>query len=203
MQSEIEYKTIDSINEELLREAAILHIDGLSYRSFITLFGVKFITEIYKDALRNNIAFFVFALDNNKVFGYVMGCTDTQQLFKSVFKKFPKYIGIMLPKIIMSPRLIIKLFETLFYVDKENTAVNSELVVIVTNANYRSKGIGAGLVNNLDKEFLKRGINQYKVTVHDEMVRSNKFYINLGMKLSTSFKMYGVKFNLYVNSIGF
>ena len=89
----------------------------------------------------------------------------------------------------------------MFYVKKENSAVESELIVIVTDSNYRSSGVGSGLIAALNAEFVKRDIHEYKVTVHDEMKQSNNFYLKNGMKLSASFLMYNVKWNLYINRI--
>ena len=106
-----------------------------------------------------------------------------------------------MPRVIIKPKLIPKLFETLFYVKKENSLVAPELIVIVTDSNYRDMKVGSKLVQILNGEFLKRNLHEYKVTVHDEMVKSNNFYIKNGMNLSASFMMYGVKWNLYVNQI--
>jgi ribosomal protein S18 acetylase RimI-like enzyme len=199
--NQIDYSVVVDSNDELLIEAAQLHIEHLSYRSFITLFGTKFILELYKDILSDKLGFFVFALSGNKVCGFVLGCMDSSRLFKLIIKKFPKYLKKILPQIISKPKLIPKLFETLFYVKKENTDIVSELVVIVTDSDYRTVGIGSGLVEILNKEFLKRGLHQYKVTVHDEMKQSNNFYVKNGMKLSTSFMMYNMKWNLYINQL--
>jgi hypothetical protein len=199
--NKIEFVAIEKFDSELLTEAARLHIEHLSYRSFITMFGLKFMVELYKDILAAKLGFFVFAFDGKKVCGFVLGCTNSQQLF-SVIKRRPfKYFAIIFPRLIINPGLISKLIETMFYVKKENSAVESELIVIVTDLNYRGEGIGSGLVSDLNKEFLKRDIHEYKVTVHDEMKMSNNFYVKNGMKLSDSFLMYGVKWNLYINKI--
>ena len=69
----IEYVAVEKFDQKLLTEAARLHIEHLSYRSFITMFGPKFMVELYKDILSANLGFFVFALDGNKVCGFVLG----------------------------------------------------------------------------------------------------------------------------------
>lgn len=201
MKETIEYQVVDSPNRELLLAAARLHIAHLSYRSFITLFGIRFIAELYHDILSSNQGFMVFAFEKKNVCGFVLGCLDNKKIFSSVKKKFLKYFRILLPRLIIRPRLIPKIVETLFYVNKENTDVHAELIVIVTDTNYRGLGIGSGLVERLNAEFIKRGVRSYKVTVHDEMKRSNNFYIQNGMKPATSFQMYGVKWNLYIKKL--
>ena len=201
MNKNLEFRVVDTFDYKLLSEASRLHIEHLSYRSFITMFGNKFMVELYKDILSDKLGFFVFAMDGENVCGFVLGCVNSKLLFKIIIRKFPKYLLIILPRIVVSPQIIPKLFETLFYVNKENTNVDSELIVIVTDSNYRAVGIGSQLVDVLNKEFLKRGVHQYKVTVHDEMKMSNNFYIKNGMKLCASFLMYNVKWNLYINQL--
>jgi hypothetical protein len=201
MSNDIKYIVVDKFDHQLLSEAARLHIEHLSYRSFITLFGNKFMVELYKDILADKLGFFIFALEDGHVCGFVLGCINSKQLFNIIARKFIKYFMIIFPRIILNPQIIPKLFETLFYVNKENTNVESELIVIVTDINHRSTGVGKQLVSVLDQEFLKHGVHQYKVTVHDEMKKSNNFYVKNGMKLSANFMMYGVKWNMYINQL--
>ena len=75
--------------------------------------------------------------------------------------------------------------------------VKAELLVIVTDEKNRSKGLGTELVNKLNTEFLNSRINNYIVTVHAEMDRSNAFYIKNQMKLEKTFSLYGTKWNMY------
>jgi len=201
MDDEVVYRVLETADVNLLNAAADLHIEHLSYRSFITLFGRRFIVELYKDMLADNSAFLVFALNRKGVCGFVLASVDSNKIFSSVKKKVFTYSKIILPRLLTSPKLIVKLFETFFYVKKENTDVKAELIVIVTDANNRSAGIGSKLVNIMNTEFLKRNVMEYKVTVHDEMTRSNQFYIKNGMTLATSFMMYNTKWNLYVKQL--
>jgi len=195
--SKVDFVIVEKFDNALLSAAAHLHVEHLSYRSFITLFGPKFITEIYRDILSGNLGFFVFALDGGKVCGFVLGCTNTRLFFSLIKRKPFKYFALVAPRLMAKPQLFKKLFETLFYVDKENSAIDPELIVIVTDSEHRGRGIGSTLVSVLNGEFRKRGIREYKVTVHDEMKRSNSFYLKIGMKLLSSFTMYGTKWNLY------
>jgi GNAT superfamily N-acetyltransferase len=201
MSCKIDFIVLDKVDLDLLQEAVSLHIKHLSYRSFITLFGNKFLLELYKDILSERLGFFVFAMDEKKICGFVLGCVNSRQLLGIIKRKLIKYFAIILPILIINLSVIFKLFETLFYVKKENSRVQPELIVIVTDSNYRSAGIGSSLVSALNEEFRKRNIYEYKVTVHDEMKQSNNFYVKNGMTLSNSFIMYGVKWNLYTNLI--
>lgn len=198
---EMDFVVVDDAESKLLNQAAILHLKYLSYRSFITTFGSAFIVEIYKDIVANKLGFFVFSTREGEIRGFVLGCIDSSVLFKLITRKFGKYFKIILPQLLRSPKLFIKLFETLFYIRKEDTDVKAELIIIITESDIRSKGLGSHLVEILNEEFLKRGIREYKVTTHDEMKGSNNFYVKNGMTLANSFLMYGVRWNMYLKSL--
>jgi hypothetical protein len=189
---------LEEYDERLLSAAAQLHVEHLSYRSFITSFGWKFIREFYKDILADKIGFFLFAIDNEEIAGFILATSNSLGLF-SVIKKRPlKYLKFILPTLLRSPKYIGKLIETFLYSKKENTDINAELVVIVTDSNFRGKSVGSQLITKLNQEFLRMNVLSYKVTVHDEMKQSNNFYIKNGMHLHNSFMMYGTKWNLYL-----
>lgn len=198
----IEFVVTEEFNSELISVASRLYMEHLSDNGFLPLFGQKFIYELYKDILTDKLGFFIFALHGNKVAGFVLASLDSEQIFKIITKKFFKYFKIILPKVLLNPLQIVpKLFETLFYVKKQNADIKAELVTIVTDGNNRAKGLGSQIVKTLDKEFLKKGINTYKVTVHDVKRQANNFYIKNGMKFSTSFTMYNLQWNMYINQI--
>src|SRR5438094_139550 len=106
--------------DKFLDQAAGLHVKHLSYGGFITLFGAKFIKEIYRDLLEQQLGFIILAVEGSDLCGFALGCLDTSKLFTVIKRKFLKYLRIMLPYIIKRPLLIPKLFETLFYTRKEN-----------------------------------------------------------------------------------
>jgi len=201
MENEIEYFVREDFNYDLISEAAKLHVEHLSDHGFLTLFGSKFIMELYKDILKNKSGFFIFATYKKKVCGFVLGSVDSSMMFRIIMKKFPKYLKIIFPFIFRKPQIIPKLFETLFYVNKQHTRIKPELVVIITDSSHRSAGIGSHLVSLLNMEFLKRKVNQYKVTVHDVKERSNNFYLKNGFRFAATFPMYNLKWNMYIKQL--
>ena len=64
--NKIDFVVIEKFNSEMLKAAAMLHIKHLSYRSFITMLGNKFMLELYRDILSDNLGFFVFALHEKR-----------------------------------------------------------------------------------------------------------------------------------------
>ena len=191
----------DNIDDENVVEAARMHIEHLSYRSFITDFGLKFIIELYKDWLKDNNAILLLATNEGELSGFVLGLKNNQRLFVPIKRNPMKYFKIIFLCILKRPYILKKIFETLFYTSKAHVESTSELLVIVTNSKNREKGLGTQLVNSLNSEFKKENILNYTVTVHKKMDRSNNFYIKNNMNLEKSFDMYGSKWNLYLNKI--
>jgi GNAT superfamily N-acetyltransferase len=201
-ENSIDYIVIDSFNSELIQSAAKLYMEHLSDNGFLPLFGNRFIQELYADILAEKLGFFIFATKDNSICGFVLGSADSEQIFKIITRKFFKYFKIILPRVLTNPiQIVPKLFETLFYVKKQKANIKAELVTIITDSNYRAKGLGTQIVEALNKEFLKRGVYFYKVTVHDVKQKANNFYLKNGFKYSTSFNMHNLKWNVYTNQL--
>ena len=188
------------IDDENIERAIELHIEHLSYRSFITHFGKLFLLTLYKDWMEQRNAVLIFSEEENEINGFVLGIVNKDLLFSPIFSSPLKYLKFILPTFIQKPVIIKKLFETLFYKSKSKISCKSELLVIVTAGNARSKSIGSKLVIELNQEFKKYNMWEYVVTVHAEMERSNNFYIKNNFKYNHSFNLYGTKWNMYLKN---
>lgn len=187
-----------NIEDENIERAVELHIEHLSYRSFITHFGKLFLLTLYKDWLERKNAVLIFSEEENKVNGFVLGIVNKDLLFSPIVSSPFKYSKFILPVVIKRPVIMKKLFETLFYKRKFKISCKSELLVIVTAGDTRSKSVGSKLVAELDQEFKNHKVWEYVVTVHAEMERSNNFYIKNNFKYNQSFNLYSTKWNLYL-----
>ena len=87
------------------------------------------------------------------------------------------------------------------YAKKEGNTVPAELMVIAVSDLNRSQGIGRQLLQRVEKKFKKRGIDQYKVTVHKEMDQSIHFYQENGFKFQNTFRLYDYDWNVYQKGI--
>ena len=157
--------------------------------------------ELYKDWINENNAILILALNKSNLDGFVLGIKNKDLLFNPIKKHPFKYFKFVMLGLIKKPLLFSKLIETLFYKGKSTSNIKGELLVIVTNEETRSMGLGSEMVKMLNTQFMKCNIKQYLVTVHAEMQRSNNFYIKNQMELEKSFDFYGTKWNMYKKTI--
>ncbi len=194
----MDVRVINTVDGEMFSQIAKLHYDSLSYRSFITLFGVDFLRKIYEAIVMERLGFFVVAVETNALKGFLLGLTDSTQLTKIIFKRILNFLPMLISGLIKHPGAIRYLWETVFYADKEGGEIKPELLVMAVQEEHRSQGIGSALVRKLDEEFRKKGIHHYKVTVHQEMKRSIHFYERNCMSFKKPFRLYGHVWNVYV-----
>jgi GNAT superfamily N-acetyltransferase len=197
----MDYTVVTEASHPLVPQAVRLHYDALSYRSTITLLGERFVAELYRGLLDGGDAFVVVAHEGDRLCGFILGCVDSSRLMAVVPRRWRNFLPIMLPVLIARPRLWPRMIETLFYARKEGVDVRAELVVIAVVDDKRGGGIGRRMLEELDREFAARGVDRYKVTVHQAMAASNRFYTQNGMQLASTFDMYGVPWNLYVQQV--
>jgi ribosomal protein S18 acetylase RimI-like enzyme len=192
---------LEECDPALVKQAVTLHYEALSYRSFITSFGWEFLHRLYVSLLEKRLAFLVTASEGPHLEGFILACVDSSRLMSAVTTRLHRFLPIVVPKLLLHPGLILKTFQTLSYAKKEATDVRAELVVIAVSEAVRSRGLGSALLGALEDAFRDRGIGTYKVTVHQAMERSNSFYARNGMKVTRSFELFGVPWNLYVRAI--
>lgn len=196
------YRRLENYDDILVKQAVVIHYASLSYKSFITSFGIGFLEKIYRMILTSSTGFLLLALDkDNDVKGFILYTLDTGTMFRLFFQNLHVFWISIVGSILKKPTVIFKLFQTLFYPAKEGVDIKAELLSIAVKDEYRSKSIGAKLVEHLDNEMVSLGIREYKVAVLQNMERSNHFYGRLGFQLTNSFNMYNQRWNLYVRKL--
>jgi ribosomal protein S18 acetylase RimI-like enzyme len=199
---EVSYKSIHFYDSNLIRQVVDIHYDSLSYESFITSFGKEFLEKLYEVILSNHVGSVIIATDSgNNVIGFILYCKDTSQVFKLVFRKIHLFLKHIFGSLLLRPVKIFKLLQTPVYFMKERSSIKAELLAISVKSDYRSRLVGEKLMKILDEEYQKLGVSEYKVTVLEKMVESNRFYRKFDMKLNKSFNMYGKKWNLYTKKV--
>lgn len=197
----MQFYTTHTVEEDVLRQAVQLHMAALSYRSFITSFGENFLLNLYRSILELRIGFLVVAMDSSRVRGFILGCFDSSKLTSILLRKPLIFAPIMIPYMLRHPSAVLNAIQILFYSSKLRSSVKAELVVIVVDESSRSRGIGGRMLELFDDELRNKAVLEYKVTVHEEMERSNNFYQTNGFALNGKFDLLGVRWNSYVRGI--
>lgn len=188
---------IQQMTERHVAEACQIHIEALS-DSFLPMLGRDFLRVLYTGILEYNLGFgFVYMVDD-KVVGFVLASKDTGKLFKEVIKRKWLILLLTVPrKVIKSPSILIRMYETFSY-PKENPKDScAELLVIAIDKDYRGKKIGKELINSLNTRFLRENIYKYKVSVYSDNKNANEFYKAAGFKFDHSFPLYKRECNVY------
>lgn len=187
--------------DPLVAQAVRLHIEALSYRSFLTSLGEGFLRRLYDGLLAGGDAFLVAATEADRLVGFILAVTDSRRLFSFVLRHPLRFGPSVARALLRRPWLLRKVLETLAYPRREGASVPAELVVIAVDADRRSSGIGRELLAGLHRELAARGVDAYKVTVHAAMRDSNRFYLTNGFTLDRTFELYGVPWNLYLRRL--
>lgn len=189
---------IEEMNEKHVAQVCQIHIEALP-DSFLPMLGYDFLKVVYMSILEYNRGFGFVCIKEGKVVGFILACKDTGKLFNDIIKK--KWAFLILPiirKAIKSPSVLIRICETIFYPKKERPEeIQSELLVIAIDKDYRGKKIGKDLINNLNEKFLQEKIYKYCVSVYYTNFNANEFYKSAGFKLERSFTLYNKVFNVY------
>jgi ribosomal protein S18 acetylase RimI-like enzyme len=197
----MDYTVVRESSSPLVPQAVRLHYDALSYRSTITALGERFLAELYRGLIDDGDGFIVVAHEGDRLCGFILGVVDSSRLLSVVPRRWRRFLPVMVPALLARPQLWPRMIETLFYAKKEGVDVRAELMVIAVIEDRRGGGIGKRMLAELEREFAARGVERYKVTVHQAMSASNRFYTQNGMQLSSTFDMYGVPWNLYVQQV--
>lgn len=190
------------LEKKYAADIAAIHIRSL-FGDFLPSLGRPFLTELYKSILELNLGFGFVSQDKKTIQGFVLATTDMQKMLKTVFIKKAFILGVrILPAVIKNPSIITKIFETLTYSDKESKANSkAELIVIAVDSKFRNQNIGSNLLLTLDKEFVKRGVKEYKVTVNSNNLDAIKFYKRQGFKFAYRFFLYGREWSLLTKKL--
>jgi ribosomal protein S18 acetylase RimI-like enzyme len=184
-----------------LSEIARLHHAALSYRSFITLFGIEFLERLYFTILERRLGFLIVAHEESRLIGFILASINSARLMSVVWRAPHRFVPLILRAVLRDRKLIRSALETLLYARKEQSDIKAELVVIAAAEGQRGRGVGSAMVRRMEEAFAQRGVSRYKVTVHREMTDANRFYERHGMRVARCFVMYGVEWNLYTKDI--
>ena len=168
--------------KDCLRIAEI-HFSEIKY-GFLNQLGKKFLTYFYLAMITSPNAFLVVAEENNKVIGFISGCTNLNKFYKDFVKQYTFRSFLILLKKIFSFSIFKKVFEVMSYSKKEEKGEDSlplaELLSIAIISEYQGQGIATKLLERFISEMKTREIKKFRVIVGENLPQANKFYLKFG-----------------------
>lgn len=185
-----------------VEQLAKIHFTELK-SDFLPSLGIKFLVSLYREILKSKDNTVLVFKEENEVKGFIVGSKNFEKSFKKILRNnFLDFIFILFPEVVKNPLILKKIFETVLYTKKQGEKLpKSELVVIAVSEKSHRKGLGSKLVIALEKDFIKKRIRNYIVSVNKKNIIANHFYKSLGFKLSNEFVLYGKVISLYSKKI--
>ncbi len=164
---------------------------------FLASLNEDFLVTLYQIFSTVPLAYAYVWVERNKIGGALVGTTDTNSLFKTVFLSYGiKLIMPTIKSLLFNPSTIVRLFETFFYTRNSKSALSAELLVICVAPELQRSGIGSKLIKAFKQDLQHAGIAQFKVSTHRNS-DANYFYQSLGGKRDGQFNQYGTIWQTY------
>lgn len=171
--------------------------------SFLSSLGKPFLTKMYY--LLQKKGLLIVAKERAVVIGFVSFSINVKSLFIAFLLKEPFFLFLTVIKLMGRPLFLKKMLETLIMPFKKNNhdgLPSTELLSIVVDGKYQSKGIAQSLLFYLEEELCRREIQEYKVVAGSNLAQANKFYKKNGFKLERQTIIHdNLSSNIYIKSI--
>jgi GNAT superfamily N-acetyltransferase len=120
--------------------------------------------------------------------GAAVATEDTQGFYRRMLlKQFWNLGPIILWSLLKNPSLVLHALETVVHSIRSLEAESkAELILLVLRKTYQRQGIGTNIIQALNAEFRRRGIESYLVRIYRDNTNSNYFYKKLGFQLVRS-----------------
>ena len=185
MPRKMEFRDIDQV--------AKLHRSELP--GFLSELGEGFLKRFYKASLILPEMFTIVLVKNGQILGFVSCATRLEGLYKKIFAKDPfGFISALLSYSITHPEGIVRMMKTMVYPGFYGDI--PELLTIVVAKSQRNRGLGGKLFLCAFREFGKRGIKSFRVSVYGKL-SANSFYKKIGCSFEKQFDFMGEKMNYY------
>lgn len=179
-------------------QVARLHSEELP--GFLSELGEAFLKKFYKSSLSIPEMITIVEAQNGQVLGFVTGAVRTKSLNKKIIFKDMTGFGISLLRyFITHPSRIFRIFKIFTYPGFSDDG--PEILTIAVAKKWQGKGIGRKLFQEIAREFQKKGIRSFRVSVYDRLA-SNRFYRKIGCSFEKSFEFLGEKMNYYIYKNG-
>lgn len=184
---------IEKLQKNQIKQIARLHRNELS--GFLPELGEEFLELFYLSSLNLPELFTFIDVEKGKIQGFVTSISNANGLYKKIVLTYPLRFGsIFLRYIITHIWKTGKIIQILAYPGFSEGG--AELLSIAVSGDCRLRGIGKKLLAATAKEFKRRGIKKFKISVYDRLP-ANGFYKKIGCRKISSFDFLGEKMNYY------
>jgi len=161
-----------------------LHLSSFDKNHFSAVFSKEMLERYLENLLELNDLNLVFYNGEQKeLLGYVIAGYNSQEAVNKFIKK--NYFAVILT-LIKNPRFLSEkvgeISEKIFGT-KYRKKSKCRLYLIAVNQNYKGKGIGKQLINYLENEIRKKGLNLYGLSVRKDNKEAIGFYNQNGYKV--------------------
>ena len=169
------------------RDIAQLHARALD-QSFLSTLGIPFLTLLYDAMIKDPDTIVLVEVEESELVGFVTGGSGLRGVYIGLMKK-PLSLLWSLKALAFSFQRIRGVIEILIFSasSREEKAhaeavvlPSAELYTIAVSERARGTGAASGLYRSLGEEFLRQGIDAYKVLVGDQLPVAHGFYKKMG-----------------------
>lgn len=177
-------------------QAAAIHIEGMP-DDFLAKFGIRFLEIMHEILLSSSSVIALGAIENNQLVGIIYGTTNTAKVFLEIlYKGFFRLLPIVVFKFVTKPNILNNIFQAILYPNKKNE-IKSELLILSISKQYRHKGLGTKLIQELIYKFQTNKIKIFKVSTKKSNLIANKFYKKNGGNYQGKIYIFNTIWNLY------
>ncbi len=167
--------------KEEARQIAEIHKQEIK-KGFLSSLNIFFLTTLYSAIIKSTSSFCVVAEEGGRVIGFIAGSKNLKEFYRYFLKRyFIQAIFILLPQVFNLQKLR-KIFEALFYPQKEKDLPEAELLTIAVKKDYQGQGIAGQMLFKFIVEMKNRKVKIFKVLVGSELEPAVKFYKKNGFE---------------------
>jgi ribosomal protein S18 acetylase RimI-like enzyme len=161
-----------------------LHLSSFNKNHFSAVFSKEMLKRYFENLLElNDFTLVFYDDDHNELLGYVIAGFNSQEAVNKFIKK--NYFAVIFT-LIKNPRFlsekVSEVSEKIFGTKYQKKA-KCRLYLIAVNQKYKGKGIGKQLINYLENEIRKKGLNLYGLSVRKDNKEAIGFYNQNGYKV--------------------
>ena len=184
---------------EDLKDALRLYTEHM-FDSHLSKFGNSFVENYLKIILESKNCVTLVASESRAI-GFIMAAFDSRRLSCELF------FNIQIPfscikRVLAHPGMAFKSLGLIFYPFNAGVrGVNSELLFIAIEPEYRNKDLGANLIKKALDLIKEKGIKEVKVSTLVANEAVNRLLKKLGFELKKNFKLFRKNMYLHVRKI--